>query len=743
MGTGYRFRFYVHVLWFFGLACPAWAQANVGLDAYIQGAGAITIPSTGDTTHGQGTDPNAGKPALLLALPKLESDSREISPAEAQKALDAAAASLAVYDDPSYPWPGTWQRVAPDMRVDSSGWKKWLNIIDPTEVLRGVGFHAAAYRVDQGEILVAFEGTNMSQWQDIATDLQQLVWVPGQYRLGVKFVEELQKSFPDATLILTGHSLGGGIAQYAAAKLGLKALTFNPAGLFPIAGASVALSGNKKASVIEHFVTKAYLLQESADPITYQRQIDVQTNRDIVSTFGTLLGEVRFVPIQSDVGVFGAHSMARLYSTLGAIAQVNRSSAEDYSVIAVVDSSGSMGSNDPKELRLAAIRLMVDTLPENTFLSLIDFDSRVVTLFETERLGPFGGEQRKRLRKKLFQIDSSGGTEIRKGLEAAARLIVKPIGKVALVLLTDGEDGSWRGERDMLPEGVVAHAIALSTQADGGGLSRLSAATGGVFEIARSGHDLPRIIGNLFGNASEQEIMLVKEGTLKEGEQVVFTLRLPSYASIDGYVDVAVSWPGSDIDLVLIDPDGNRIPIDQAVRVGWGVEEATYDIIRLENPKAGIWTIELHGVDLPAGPESYTLRATSSGGPVRAKWTTNVVTPEVGQVMTFDLSTRENNVNWQEAEIESWKPGGEHSSEKITLGNIAAALGGSSGQTVLSLRPDEQGVHRVNIVARGVTDAGEPVIRTFDRTFQVAPPGQGVRYKHQIDPFIRRRAGML
>lgn len=699
-----------------------------------------------DLTFGQGTDINSGKAEFLLALPKLEHAPDEISPAEAQSILNAATASLAVYDNLSYTWPAGWALVEPELRVERSAWTHWV----PTElipasvvadVILGAGFHAAAYRLPSGEILIAFEGTDPAEWGDVATDLAQAFTVPGQYTIGVAFAKSVQLRFPKATLTLTGHSLGGGIAQYAAAMLGLQAITFNPAGLFPRT-VLASLPGRLQQSGIKHYVTRAYMLQESSDPVSFKRQIDVSTKRDAVSAVGMQLGDVTFVPVQSEAGFLGVHSMARLHAALSAIALVRNADGEDLRVIGVVDSSGSMNKTDPKGLRLAVIRLMIDTLPDNTLLTLLDFDDTVTPLFTDIRLGPFGGQQRKELRVKVAAIDADGGTAIGKGLAAATALIGASPVKTSLVLLTDGIDKNWSGEKGRLPAGVAVHTIALSAKADGDGLSRLSGETGGIFEIAQTGYDLPRILGNLFGNATEQDIMLVKEGLIKEGEIVSFTLRLPSYQNFDGYVDVAVSWPGSDIDLTLIDPTGNRLPVDKAVRDGNGIEASTYDIIRLADPRGGTWTIELHGVDLPGAPEPFTLRATSSGGPVKARWVTNTVTPEVGKKMSFDLATEHNNVVWKEALIDIVLPSGSQQHSRVGLGKVATVLGGGSGQNVLTLEPKQQGIHRVSITAEGVMSTGEQIERFFDRTFQVAPPGKGIGYEHTIDPFIRRGATM-
>lgn len=103
------------------------------------------------------------------------------------------------------------------------------------------GFQAVAYRHDTtGQIWVAFRGTDDAK--DAAADLQlgakQYVGgVPGpdvfqrQVDLAHEFTSKLQSQFPDQDLRLTGHSLGGGLAQIEAARSNLAAETFNAPGV--------------------------------------------------------------------------------------------------------------------------------------------------------------------------------------------------------------------------------------------------------------------------------------------------------------------------------------------------------------------------------------------------------------------------------------------------------------------------------------------------------------------------------
>ncbi|PNU18644.1 hypothetical protein C2E25_16615 [Geothermobacter hydrogeniphilus] len=706
-----------------------------------------TIQPAIDPAFGQGTDANSGKTEIEMIRQQNGAGGRPLSSGQARDVLGFALASLAVYDDKQYPWPADWKHVEQDVAVDQSRLMKALEAFLPmgTAVIKaaplpGIGFHAAVYRKPDGVIVVAFEGTKVGQLDDLATDLSQLKTVPLQYRLGEVVAQRIINAHPGEHVVLTGHSLGGGIAQYAAARLGQEAVVFNSAGLFSPALKSIADGGNLASAKITHVVTQGVAVDTNT--ITYLHNV-VRT-KELISKYGAQLGATYVLPIRTTESGLSLHKMARLYKAIAAVAQVGERPSTAHSIIVVVDSSGSMSSSDPKNLRREAVKRMIALAGEMDRIALIDFDSSAREVSGFQLLGDFNSSARRELRNLAEHFDAGGGTDIGAGLKLAARLANNQSENLAVILMTDGEDPEWNGEADGLPAGVPVHAIALSEAADRSRLSKLSAATGGVYQIAESSSDLARIMDAIFGEAADKDVLLIEEGTIREGDVQEYTLYLAGVAGLtEGSVDVEVTWPGSDIDLTLIDPNGKRYQIEQAVRDNIGIEEGTYDIIRLQNPVAGTWRVAVKGVDIAPGGEPYTVRVTSSGSPLKARWKTNVVTPEVGQPMSIEIQSENNKVRWQQAEVEVYRPDGTLEHNVKPLDGLFATLGGSSGQAAYIFRSEAPGVYRVKIVATGTTDNSQKVMRTFDRTFEVAPPGLGVRYKHQIDPFIRRRPGML
>lgn len=148
----------------------------------------------------------------------------------ASRALPYAQISAAVYDNKST---GDWQIV--------DSWKSLIGgglsgtILKTDGMLNG--FNAQVYRNSKtGQIALAFEGTYPLSISDWATNIEQGIGLPSvQYELA-EYVTACAINKYGSGIVLTGHSLGGGLAQYAASKFNVNAVTFNAAGLSWING---------------------------------------------------------------------------------------------------------------------------------------------------------------------------------------------------------------------------------------------------------------------------------------------------------------------------------------------------------------------------------------------------------------------------------------------------------------------------------------------------------------------------
>src|SRR3546814_1531109 len=104
-----------------------------------------------------------------------------------------------------------------------------------TTLFRSNGFDAAIYQNDQGQYVVAYRGTdnwgvaNPGDADDNA--LQGMGFETGQYSDAIALAQRAEQVFGEGNVVVTGHSLGGGLASAAALATGASGVTFNAAGL--------------------------------------------------------------------------------------------------------------------------------------------------------------------------------------------------------------------------------------------------------------------------------------------------------------------------------------------------------------------------------------------------------------------------------------------------------------------------------------------------------------------------------
>jgi len=133
--------------------------------------------------------------------------------------------------------------------ISVEGWKRIDGSYDNVS-----GFLAATYQNKQSkEIVIAFAATNVKEIADIATDALSFITTPAQYKQALDYASKIVAKYGTSVKV-TGHSLGGGLAQYAAASLGLEAYTFNAVGIFPLTMLKMYLNGHIKDGKILNIV---------------------------------------------------------------------------------------------------------------------------------------------------------------------------------------------------------------------------------------------------------------------------------------------------------------------------------------------------------------------------------------------------------------------------------------------------------------------------------------------------------
>lgn len=134
-----------------------------------------------------------------------------------------------------------------------------------------------------------------------------------------------------------------------------------------------------------------------------------------------------------------------------------RDSSDSFNVAFVIDDSGSMGSNDPQDLRIKATQNFVDILEDKDKFSIVKFEYSATVIQE-----PTNDKNTVKDLESSFQ--SNGGTYIASGLEKGLELLDEEdgTGKV-IVLLTDGEDSTLSSRKEEIINKAIDKNITIFT----------------------------------------------------------------------------------------------------------------------------------------------------------------------------------------------------------------------------------------------------------------------------------------
>lgn len=262
----------------------------------------------------------------------------------------------------------------------------------------------------------------------------------------------------------------------------------------------------------------------------------------------------------------------------------------------LIDVSGSMKKNDPQNLRVPALRLLVGLMPDATRSGVWTFAQQVNMQV---RLGTVDKAWKDMAMQEAGKIHSRGlFTHIEAAVEAATEDWQQPDPRYRrhLILLTDGmvdvdEDDKLDAQsrqrllNDILPRleraDASVHTIALSNEADSELMSALSGATGGISAQVDSAEKLQRIFLKLFENSVTPDTLPLDDNAFQVDKHV---------SDFTALVFLAADSPPT----VLQTPGGEKWSMDShPANVSWHHEDG-YDLVSVKDPQAGEWHLQAH-----------------------------------------------------------------------------------------------------------------------------------------------------
>lgn len=275
------------------------------------------------------------------------------------------------------------------------------------------------------------------------------------------------------------------------------------------------------------------------------------------------------------------------------------SNASDVRVL--IDMSGSMKENDPENLRIPALNLIVQLLPDGSQAGVWTFGQWVNMLVPP---GEVNEQWRTNAKEKAQTINSYGlRTNMGEAMEKATwKLDADSEFEQHAILLTDGivdiaadddpeQDNKNEAERqriltDILNEyknlGVKIHTIALSNSADKVLLEKLALETGGMAEVVENSEQLVKAFLNAFDKAAPEA---AEQVPLSDDNQFDID------ESVEEFTALVFREEGSP-PTQLVSPSGTVIDqMNPGENAKW-FSQAVYDLVTVTEPEAGTWTIK-------------------------------------------------------------------------------------------------------------------------------------------------------
>lgn len=274
---------------------------------------------------------------------------------------------------------------------------------------------------------------------------------------------------------------------------------------------------------------------------------------------------------------------------------------KNLAVIFIIDDSGSMAKNDPKDLRYQAARLFVASLDHGDRVGAIQFSNtaRVIT---NGFMWIKDSKSKDELISLFAPVEPDGYTDVQAAFRKAAEIIngfSTPGYQRVIVFLTDGkpevEYQTQNYELDTLELiqdiGVPVYAIALTPAGQTAFLSAVATKTNGLVVPCKEMNDILDSYLSILGELKDRSIL--GSGISQSPNSIQFHLdpALMPYVSKASFV---VSKEES-ISAVLISPDGDTVSTSNQRLSYLSNSDTSFQVLTIEEPEGGHWIIDLEG----------------------------------------------------------------------------------------------------------------------------------------------------
>lgn len=273
----------------------------------------------------------------------------------------------------------------------------------------------------------------------------------------------------------------------------------------------------------------------------------------------------------------------------------------------IIDSSGSMVDSDPQDMRKKAAEVFIKAMVPSDRLAIIDFSDAAQIDWSLQTRGCASNSAIAAVE----TIGSFGGTNIGAGLKAGFDQLSTSESADTLkaaILLTDGQGGYTNEAQLFASKGWKVFTVGLGNGVDENLLRQIANETGGQYTFLTDPQQLVTLYSNLNTAIASGTLLKKQQYSLLPNETKKLLVNVPPTQDL---VNFLVTWPGSLVTTSLIDPDGRRI-ISDTVNQDPNISHfqgATFEFYQVIAPKAGNWTLESFGAELPPQGENIIAQA--------------------------------------------------------------------------------------------------------------------------------------
>lgn len=274
----------------------------------------------------------------------------------------------------------------------------------------------------------------------------------------------------------------------------------------------------------------------------------------------------------------------------------------------VLDTSGSMseadaswdGSQVPRieALRQSLIREVVPRLESRT--SIVEFNASASIVHP---LTDVNETTRNELQQSVRDLSEGGGTTIGGGMRLGMETIEDEPGEKTMLLLSDGKENEAPYVDEVLPEvrnaGIEVYTIGIGSDIDEDQLEYIADETGGDVAIDPEVEQLREFYRQMIGDAQNRQTLSRTEDELDEGDRLEDDCKVDSSCED---VQFSLSYEGSEMDLLVTDPEGNEI--SEGGDIDHREGEAN-EVWTVDDPEPGEWNYEVEVRQVDESQETF------------------------------------------------------------------------------------------------------------------------------------------